>query len=170
VNNRTHNFLLLALVVLVSLTVCTSTNFTPVAPTPSPTASAPRATPAPTTPSPSPTPSPEPAQPTPITSASGFVTVNQPLANARITSPVTISGTAQVFEGVLQWRIVDTTGRVLGQGKTLAPADGVGAYSVSATFVPPASDTAGLVEVFSISPKDGSIADLVRVPVILAAR
>lgn len=108
--------------------------------------------------------------PTALSSAKGFITVRQPLANARVGSPVTISGDASVFEAALQWRITDSAGRVLAQGNTTASAGAParGTFSVTATFTPPLVDTIGIVEVFDRSPRDGSIDEIVRVPVVVS--
>ena len=109
------------------------------------------------------------ASPTPIVSAKGFITVARPLSGARITSPLTISGDASVFEAALQWRIVDSGGTVYAQGNTTASAGAParGTFSVSATYAGPATDLAGFVEVYETSPRDGSIDDFVRVPVTI---
>lgn len=131
-----------------------------VVPSPSPTV-APTVT---ATPRPSAT-----AAATPITSAKGGITVNVPLSNARVTSPVTISGDASVFEAALQWRIVDAGGVVLASGIATASAGAParGTFSVTATFTPPAADTMGGIEVFDRSPKDGAVDELVRVPIVI---
>ncbi len=108
--------------------------------------------------------------PTAITSAKGSITVRAPLAGARVTPPLTISGDASVFEANLQWRIVDVGGRALalGMASASAGAPARGTFSVTATFAPPAADTSGVVEVYTRSPKDGQIDDIVRVPVVIA--
>ncbi len=109
---------------------------------------------------------------TSLVSARGSITVTRPLAGARVTSPVAIVGDASVFEAALQWRVVDAAGRVLGQGNATASqgAPGRGAFTVAAAFTPPASDTIGSIEVFDRSPRDGSVDEIVRVPVTLAAK
>ena len=106
---------------------------------------------------------------TPITSAKGGITVSAPLANARVTSPVTISGDASVFEAALQWRIVDGGGKVLSSGIATASrgAPDRGTFSVSASYPPPSADTIGAIEVYDTSPKDGAVDELVRVPVVI---
>lgn len=80
-----------------------------------------------------------------------------------------ISGDASVFEATLQWRIVDSGGKVYAQGNTTASAGAParGTFSVSVTFRAPTTDTSGFVEVFETSPRDGSIDDIVRVPVTI---
>ena len=109
------------------------------------------------------------AAPTPITSSKGGITVTAPLSNARVTSPVTITGDASVFEAALQWRIVEGGGKVLAQGSTTASAGapGRGTFSVTASYPPPSADTIGAIEVYDTSPKDGTIDELVRVPVVI---
>ena len=126
---------------------------------------------------PTPTASPGPATPkpslatplpSPVTSARGAIMLNTPLTNATLTSPVTISGEASVFEGNVQWRISDRSGRVLAEGFTTASigAPGRGTFSVSATYAV-TTETIAFVEVFSRSPKDGSVDEIVRIPVTL---
>jgi len=129
--------------------------------TPSPTPTGAVST-APTHPAPS-------VAPTPISSSKGGITVRAPLANARITTPVTISGDASVFEAALQWRIVDGGGKVLSSGSTTASqgAPGRGTFSVNAPYPPPSADTLGVIEVYDTSPKDGTVDELVRVPVVI---
>ncbi len=109
------------------------------------------------------------ASATAMSSARGFIVVGKPLANARIVSPATISGDASVFEATLQWRIVDGGGTVIVQGVTTASvgAPARGTFSITATFTGPASDVMGMVEVFERSPRDGTIDEIVRVPVVI---
>lgn len=129
-----------------------------VTPTPSPSPTA----------SPSPTPSPSPS-PSALSSAKGAITLKTPAANARLTSPFIVSGDASVFEAALQWRLTDTAGRVIASGSTTASlgAPGRGTYSVTVSYFGPGADTIAFVEVFSRSPKDGEIDEIVRVPVTL---
>lgn len=118
--------------------------------------------------SPTPTPSPSPS-PTALTSAKGAITLQAPLAYARLLSPFRLSGDASVFEAALQWRLTDTAGRVLASGNTTASqgAPGRGTYVVNVTYSGVAAETIAFVEVFSRSPKDGEIDEIVRVPVTL---
>jgi len=110
------------------------------------------------------------ASATPMTSARGSITVRTPLSGARVTSPLAITGDASVFEAALQWRLVDSGGRVVVDGIATASAGAParGTFSVGATFTPPAADTTGVVEVYDRSPKDGQIDEIVRVPVVIA--
>ena len=108
------------------------------------------------------------AKPSPVVSAKGFITLTSPTVNAKLQSPVIITGDASVFEAALQWRITDTGGRVIAEGIMTASqgAPGRGTYTVSVPYTVTA-ETVAFVEVYSRSPKDGNIDDLVRVPVTL---
>ena len=130
----------------------------------SPTAVSPTIQPA--TPTPSATASPKPS---PVVSAKGFITLTSPTVNATLQSPVIITGDASVFEAALQWRITDTGGRVIAEGITTASqgAPGRGTYTVTVPYTLRISEIVAFVEVYSRSPKDGNIDDLVRIPVTL---
>ena len=152
-------------------TACVDNRIVVTTPTPSPV----RSTTTPTAtasqiPTPSPTPTPTPV-PTPLLSARGGILVKEPLANTKVRSPLTISGEASVFEAALIWQVTDTAGRVLASGFVTASAGAPakGTFSITATFQDPPSDIIGFAEVFTRSPKDGEIDEIVRVPLILAA-
>ncbi len=135
-----------------------------------PTAAVASATAEPTrSPSPSPSASPAPSpSPSPIVSARGNIAVEQPHAGARVGSPLTAAGRARVFEAALVWRLVDQGGRELAKGFTTASvgAPDFGTFSFPIAFRVTA-ETAATVEVFTNSPRDGSVDELVRVPVTL---
>lgn len=116
--------------------------------------------------SPTPLASPTP-RPTPLVSDKGTIVVKEPAKGMQLTSPVTISGEASVFEATLLYRIVTTGGSVLAQGMTTASAGAPqkGTFKVEVAFEAPYYAESGFVEVFERSPKDGSISDIVRVPV-----
>ena len=163
-----------ALVVCVAVllsSACVDNRVVVTTPTPTPVRTT--ATPSPTlTPSPTPSPTPTPTPvPTPLLSARGGILVKEPLANTRVRSPLTISGEASVFEAALNWQVTDTAGRVLASGFTTATvgAPAKGTFSITATYQDPPSDIIGFAEVYTRSPRDGTIDEIVRVPVILAA-
>ena len=152
-------------------TACVDNRIVVTTPTPTPVRTT--ATPTATTsssPTPSPTPTPTPV-PTPLLSARGGILVKEPLANTRVRSPLTITGEASVFEAALVWQLTDTAGRVLASGFTTATAGAPakGTFSITATYQDPPSDIIGFAEVYTRSPKDGEIDEIVRVPLILAA-
>ncbi len=136
-----------------SVPSATTTTSATAAPTPAPTTSGP------------PT-----AKPVPLTSLKGTITVTQPLRGDQVMGAVTIAGEASVFEAALRWRVVTTGGMVLAEGSTTASAGAPlkGTFKTDVTFAPPSYGEAGFVEVFEVSPKDGSISDIVRVPVGIA--
>jgi hypothetical protein len=139
-------------------------------PTPPATAtSTPTATPTPT-PSPSPSPTPSPA-PTAYTSPRGVFTVDQPRAFAVVASPLTVSGSAVLFEGAFRWRLIDLAGKELakgtGQASPGAPARGTFSFSVTFSVT---SETYAYISLISTSARDGSVDDEARVPIVLAAR
>ena len=148
---------------------CTDNRIVVTTPTPTPvrTTAAPTATPSPT---PSPTPTPTPV-PTPLLSARGGILVKVPLANSHVRSPLTISGEASVFEAALIWQVTDTAGRVLASGIATASAGAPqkGTFTITATYQDPPADIIGFAEVFTRSPKDGTIDEIVRVPLVLTA-
>ncbi len=163
-------FGVLLLAALILTAGCVDNRVVVTTPTPTPIRTA---TPTPTTsPSPTPTPTPTPTPvPTPLLSARGGILVKEPLANTHVRSPLTISGEASVFEAALVWQVTDTAGRVLASGiaTATAGAPGKGTFSITATYQDPPSDIIGFAEVYTRSPKDGTIDEIVRVPLVLAA-
>lgn len=117
------------------------------------------------TPSRAPTPT-----PSPIVSAKGGIVVREPASGTKLVGKFVISGEASVFEGNVQWRVVDAGGAVLGHGFTTATAGAPlrGTFRAEASFSAPYYDEIGFVEVFEKSAKDDTITEIVRVPVTLA--
>lgn len=96
------------------------------------------------------------------------VLVQSPVVGARVTSPLAISGTANVFEATVSIRLVDAEGREIVRTFTTATC-GTGCrgeYSESVRFDVPAEQV-GAIEVFEASAIDGSPNALVRIPVVL---
>ena len=101
------------------------------------------------------------------------IVVESPEPGASVSSPVTISGTASVFEGTLQVRILDADREEIGRGFTTASpgAPERGAFSEGIEFtVDEAQD--GVVEVFEqnvASPEESPERELftVEVPIHL---
>src|SRR5205809_771106 len=97
--------------------------------------------------------------------ADGIAT-DSPVIGAAVSSPVAISGTADVFEAVVSYRILDENGKVVAQGTTMASC-GTGCrgdFSVHVSYVV-AHDQQGTIELFEASAKDGSPTNVVDVPV-----
>jgi immunoglobulin-like protein involved in spore germination len=158
----------LLLVVAVFSSACVEQTIVVTTPSPSATGTP---TPTPTAATSTPTPTPTPT-PTALVSARGSIVVREPRANDRVRSPLTISGDASVFEANLEWQVTDTAGRVLARGFTTASAGAParGTFTISATYTEPVTDEFGFAEVFDRSPLDGRVDEIVRVPIVLAAR
>lgn len=80
--------------------------------------------------------------------------------------PLLVKGSALVFEGTVNAKLLDNTGKVLAEGLATADAGAPdrGDFEMSLKYTTP--DTrAGTLEVFWISPEDGSIKDKISVPV-----
>jgi germination protein M len=96
------------------------------------------------------------------------ITVEAPRPGAEVTSPVTISGTANVFEATVSLRLLDAEGREIARGFTTATCGTGcrGTYSKRMRFEIDGPQ-AGVVEAFEESAEDGSATNVVRVPVTL---
>lgn len=96
------------------------------------------------------------------------ILVESPIIGAKVSSPVTISGTANVFEATVSLRILDENGHEIARTFTTATC-GTGCrgdYSVSVPFNVDHQQQ-GTIEVFESSAKDGSPINVVSIPVIL---
>jgi hypothetical protein len=99
-----------------------------------------------------------------------FILVQSPLLGERVSSPVHISGTADVFEAVVSIAILDQNGRVIASTFTMATC-GTGCRGTWETDV--AYDVAatqhGTIRVYEVSAMDGSEIHVVNIPVTLTA-
>lgn len=96
------------------------------------------------------------------------IKVYAPAQGATITTPVTISGEARVFEGTVNYRILDGDGNIVKEGFTTAASlemGEFGPYSIAAEFTRPPTGV-GKVQVFNYSARDGSVENLVTVLVV----
>ena len=123
-----------------------------------------------------PTPSSRPSERTtsptsePTDSANPAIVVKQPASGGEVASPVTISGTADVFEATVHLRILDSGGlEVAARFTTATCGSGCrGEFSTQLSyFVEETQD--GTIEVFEMSAEDGSPINVVTVPVVLVA-
>jgi hypothetical protein len=100
------------------------------------------------------------------------IVVESPAIGARVSSPVTVSGTADVFEAVVSIAILDAHGRIVSSTFTMATCGTGcrGTYSVDVTFKSPLfKNQRGRIQVFEASAKDGSPTNVVEIPVTLVA-
>ncbi|MEV2237451.1 Gmad2 immunoglobulin-like domain-containing protein [Micromonospora sp. NPDC049891] len=98
------------------------------------------------------------------------IVVTGPVIGDRVTSPVTVTGTADVFEATVSVRVLDATGRQLATTFTTATCGSGcrGAYRVAVRYRLSREQT-GTIEVYEVSADDGSRRNVVAVPVTLAA-
>ncbi|MEH0824131.1 MULTISPECIES: Gmad2 immunoglobulin-like domain-containing protein [unclassified Micromonospora] len=98
------------------------------------------------------------------------IVVTEPAIGQRVAGPVTVAGTADVYEATVSIRVLDGGGRVIGTGFTTATCGSGcrGDYRVGVAYRL-ATAGPGTVEVYEVSPRDGSRTHVVAVPVALAA-
>lgn len=97
------------------------------------------------------------------------ITVLSPVIGEQVTSPVTVSGTADVFEAVVSVRILDSAGHEIARTFTTASC-GTGCrgdYSVAVSYAVPRSEP-GTIEVFENSAQTGLPVNVQLIPVTLA--
>lgn len=96
------------------------------------------------------------------------ITVSNPVIGAHVTSPVTVSGTADVFEAVVSVRVLNSAGAEIARNfSTASCGTGCrGSYSVSVSYSVP-NPQPGTIEVFESSPKNGQPANVQLIPVVL---
>ena len=99
------------------------------------------------------------------------ITITSPQANETIDFPFTIKGQARVFESTLNIRLKDYKGNILFETYTTAAAPDAGQfgpYEKMIDYLEKLPEGEGVVlEAFDYSAKDGSIIDLVSVPIKL---
>ncbi len=96
----------------------------------------------------------------------GNILIYSPTEGEKISSPYNLSGSARVFENVVNYELTDDSGNVLTSGIATALASDVGQFgdfSVSFSFTSTAKN--GKLSIFSYSPKDGSKQDLIEIKV-----
>lgn len=108
------------------------------------------------------------AQEEPVVSDSQNIRVTSPDPNQLVGSHfLAIVGEARVFENTYNWRVKDDAGTVIADGFGMATAPDIGQYGpfiAYATYSATPGET-GTVEVYSLSARDGSEQDMVRIPV-----
>jgi hypothetical protein len=99
-----------------------------------------------------------------------LIVVSDPVVGQRVSSPVTVTGTANVFEATVSLRLLDASGREIATRFTTATCGSGcrGSWSVSVPYRL-ARTQRGTVQVYEVSAQDGSRQHIVNVPVMLAA-
>jgi hypothetical protein len=98
------------------------------------------------------------------------ITVSSPAIGQRVSSPVTIAGTANVFEATVSIRILDQNGdRIVETFVTATCGTGCrGEYSARVEYDVD-HDQQGTIQVFESSAEDGRPTNVVKIPVTLTA-
>jgi hypothetical protein len=101
----------------------------------------------------------------------GNITIADVAHYSEATSPITISGTANVFEGSFQVKLIDCDGnKVIKQENAQTQAGEVGVsnpYSITITYPSTYAGHYAYIEAYDLSAKDGSVQDTIQVPVLL---
>jgi hypothetical protein len=96
------------------------------------------------------------------------IAVAMPQTGMRVTSPITIAGSADVFEATVNIRVLDANGEIVAESFAMATC-GTGCRGDFSTQVevPIHTKQPGTIQVFEYSAKDGSMINVVEIPVIL---
>jgi len=80
--------------------------------------------------------------------------------------PLLVKGSARVFEGLVNVRLLDSNGAILAESQATATeaAPERGDFEMGIKFDPPSTGE-GVLEVYQVSPRDGSTQDKVSIPV-----
>ncbi|MET8525207.1 Gmad2 immunoglobulin-like domain-containing protein [Micromonospora sp. NPDC005172] len=96
------------------------------------------------------------------------IVVTGPSVGDRVTAPLTVTGTADVFEATVSVRVLDADGRQVAAGFGVASCGSGcrGAYRVVVTWRT-AREQHGTIEVYEVSARDGARINAALVPVLL---
>jgi len=96
-----------------------------------------------------------------------FIFVLSPSPGTSVSGPFEVTGCASTFEANVVYRVVDADGAVLDEGNTTASCGTgcVGEFSFTAS-ADVSERQVVFLEVFDTSPRDGSVTDLNRIPLI----
>jgi hypothetical protein len=97
------------------------------------------------------------------------IVVLDPVIGRRVTSPITVTGTADVFEATVTGRVLDHSGRQIATAFTTATCGSGCRGEYRLTLPYRSAGGAATVEIYQVSPKDGTRRDVVAVPVTLGA-
>jgi hypothetical protein len=98
------------------------------------------------------------------------IVVTSPVIGQRVSSGLTVTGTADVFEATVSVRILDAAGHEIATTFTTATCGSGcrGDYRVTVTYEL-ARNQPGTIEVYEVSAKDGSRINMIAIPVTLTA-
>lgn len=98
------------------------------------------------------------------------LSISEPQPGAQLVDPVVVKGRGSAFENAITVEVI-ANGLVLGRSEvtTGAQPGQTGMFETTVNFTPVSADTDGEIEIFTTSPKDGTIDQQVSVPVRLVA-
>ncbi len=103
---------------------------------------------------------------TKVVTSNALLEVTAPAPFSEIPNPVTVKGKSNFFEATTSIRIIDSDGRILADTSALAEGWGDKLYPFSKEVsYKNTKNKNGFVEVFEVSPKDGSEIKKVKIPV-----
>ncbi|ULL17088.1 LysM peptidoglycan-binding domain-containing protein [Paenibacillus sp. H1-7] len=101
--------------------------------------------------------------------SSANIVVYQPYPGTRVASGQHLTGSARAFEATINYQIRDAMERIVTHERAATASQGApafGLFDVQLTFDQSPSTQTGILMVYTRSAKDGSIQDLVEVPII----
>jgi hypothetical protein len=108
--------------------------------------------------------------PRPSSTDGANVTVNSPQPNSEVGNPLHVAGRARAFEAMLVVElVVDDVSLARQPVHASMGAPEWGDYAADLKFAAPAAAANATLRAYTLSPKDGSVRDLVEVPVRLRA-
>jgi len=106
---------------------------------------------------------------TPPATSGPVIQIDSPMADARVTVPVTASGTANTFEAALTVQLLTEAGDTLCVREIMATSGSgtEGTWQTDLAFVPPDSDQPAVLRAYERSAEDGSPVNVVEVPLVV---
>lgn len=97
------------------------------------------------------------------------IIVTSPKSGESVSNPITITGKARVFERTFQYRLRDSSGKVVLEQNAMTGGPDLPEYGTFSVKIPIPTSMSGsaTIEVFEYSAKDGSVTNLVSVPVVI---
>lgn len=110
---------------------------------------------------------------TPTATPNITIRVTSPTPNQQVENPITVTGTARVFEQTFSWRLRNRdTGAVLSQGIGMSTGEDVGRFNPFSFKIPLAvgTPTRLILELIDFSAKDGSVVYQANIPLTLKSQ
>ena len=99
---------------------------------------------------------------------SANISVDSPVSEQNLSSPFEVKGKARVFENVVSIRLTSKSGKILESTTAYAKSEDAGTFgNFDKEIFFKTDESGGTLEVFQLSPKDGSEVDKVSIPVLL---